>query len=133
MGRSVGLAFAVSPGMEALTAEVRQTRFFALTRRCFQAAAKEQPLLIVLEDAHWADQSSRALLDDLTQSLEGHAMFVAVTFRLLEDLHLATLEAAVASPSSWPICLPRWLAACCANWWAWRGCRMRWSSTFGPA
>lgn len=100
-GEVLGLPFAVSPGMEALTAEVRQTRFFALTRRCFQAAAKEQPLLIVLEDAHWADQSSRALLDDLTQSLEGHAMFVAVTFRLLEDLHLATLE----RPSCIPIIL----------------------------
>lgn len=100
-GEVLGLPFAMSPDMEALTAEVRQTRFFALTRRCFQAAAKEQPLLIVLEDAHWADQSSRALLDDLTQSLEGHAIFVAVTFRLLEDLHLATLE----RPSCIPIIL----------------------------
>jgi len=100
-GEVLGLPLAAPPGMEALSAEVRQARFFALTRRCFQAAAREKPLLLVLEDAHWADQTSLALLDDLTQSLEGHAIFVAVTFRMLEELRLATLE----RPSCIPIIL----------------------------
>jgi len=100
-GEVLGLPLAVPPAIEALAAEVRQARFFALTRRCFQAAAQEKPLLLVLEDAHWADQTSLALLDDLTQSLEGQAIFVAVTFRLLEELHLATLE----RPSCIPIIL----------------------------
>ncbi|MBK8987844.1 MAG: tetratricopeptide repeat protein [Chloroflexi bacterium] len=100
-GEVLRLPIDAPPAIEALSAEVRQARFFALVRRCFQAAAQEKPLLLVLEDAHWADQTSLALLDDLTQALEGHAIFVAVTFRLLEELHLATLE----RPSCIPIIL----------------------------
>mgnify|MGYP001210836801 CR=1 FL=1 len=100
-GEVLGLPIPTPPGMEGLPAAVRQARFFALVRRCFQAAAHEKPLLLVLEDAHWADQSSLALLDDLTSALEGHALFLAVTFRLLDELNLATLE----RPSCIPIIL----------------------------
>ncbi|MBK8130980.1 MAG: hypothetical protein IPK53_19390 [bacterium] len=47
-GEVLGLPFAVSPGMGSADGTSAPNPFFALTRRCFQAAAREQPLLIVV-------------------------------------------------------------------------------------
>lgn len=100
-GEVLGLPIPVTPELAKLPAEVRQTRFFALVNCCFRAAAAERPLLIILEDAHWADRSSLALLDSLAQNLENKGIFVAVTFRLVSELNLAALE----RPSCIPIIL----------------------------
>jgi adenylate cyclase len=43
--------------------------------------AREQPMLLVLEDLHWADDSTLSLLDHLTQRLSGLPLLVAVTYR----------------------------------------------------
>jgi adenylate cyclase len=65
----LGLPIGQSSRLKELTAEVRQARFFALVRRCLQEVAANQPLLIILEDLHWADQSTLALIDELGQHL----------------------------------------------------------------
>jgi predicted ATPase len=88
----LGLPIPQSDGLADLTAEVRQARFFSLVRRCFQAAAARQPLLLVMEGLHWADQASLALIDDLTAHVEQHALFVALAYRPITELSLETLN-----------------------------------------
>jgi predicted ATPase/class 3 adenylate cyclase/Flp pilus assembly protein TadD len=43
--------------------------------------SEEAPLLLLLEDWHWADEASRELLRQLAGSLEGHSVLVVVTAR----------------------------------------------------
>lgn len=97
-GDLLGLPIPESESVLNLTAEARQARFFTLVRRCFQAAARRQPLLVILDSLHWADPSSLSLLDDLTANLEQASIFVAFTFRPLEELKLATLERSFCLP-----------------------------------
>ncbi|KAA3664859.1 MAG: hypothetical protein DWQ04_03590 [Chloroflexi bacterium] len=87
----LGLPIPQTDAIDMLTAEARQARFFTLVRRCFQAAAKQQPLLLIAEGLHWADQSSLALLDEITAHIENSALFVAITFRSEDHIQLATL------------------------------------------
>jgi class 3 adenylate cyclase/predicted ATPase len=94
----LGLPMPQSDALAMLTAEARQARFFSLVRHCFQAASHRQPLLIILEGLHWADQSTLGLLDELTLHLERQSIFVAITFRPQENFVLKTLER--------PFCIP---------------------------
>ncbi len=89
---SLGLPIPQTDAIDMLTAEARQARFFTLVRRCFQAAAKQQPLLLIIEGLHWADQSSLALLDEMTAHIENSALFVAITFRSEDHVQLTMLE-----------------------------------------
>ncbi len=43
--------------------------------------ASERPLLVVIEDAHWADHSTLELLTYLSRALDGVPMLLVVTFR----------------------------------------------------
>lgn len=97
-GELLGLPLPQDSQLALLTPEARQARFFSLVRRCFQAAAARQPLLIILEGLHWADQASLALIDDLTAHLAEHALFFALAFRPISELPLETL--------SRPQCMP---------------------------
>ncbi len=49
--------------------------------RVIQAVARVQPLLLVLEDLHWADQGSTALLFQLGRALYGHRVLILGLFR----------------------------------------------------
>ncbi len=94
----LGLPIPQAEALKLMTPEARQSRFFTLVRRCFQAAAKRQPVLLILEGLHWADQSTLALLDEVTAHLDGIPLFVAITFRPVEGFELQTLEQ--------PACIP---------------------------
>ncbi|HEX6387042.1 MAG TPA: tetratricopeptide repeat protein, partial [Anaerolineae bacterium] len=98
-GEVLGLPIPQLANLAGLTAEVRQARLFALVRRCFQAAMRAQPLLIIMEGLHWADQSSLILLDDLTRNLEEWPLFIALTFRSQVEIPLEALN----HPSCVPI------------------------------
>lgn len=97
-GEVLGILIPQTESLGQLTAEARQARFFSLVRRCFQAAAADQPLLIVLEGLHWADQSSLALIDDLTLHLKNHPIFMAISFRPRAELSLETLNRSLCLP-----------------------------------
>jgi class 3 adenylate cyclase/tetratricopeptide (TPR) repeat protein len=97
-GEVLGLPIPQSAGLAGLAAEVRQARLFSLVRRCFQAAVRAQPLLIIMEGLHWADQSTLALLDEVAQNLEESPLFLALTFRPLTELSLEVLNR--------PACVP---------------------------
>ncbi|MFQ5401407.1 MAG: AAA family ATPase [Anaerolineae bacterium] len=97
-GEVLGLPIPQAKSLSNMTAAARQARLFSLARRCFRAASMTQPLLIILESVHWADQSSLELIDLLTQRLEEWPIFLALTFRQDQELDLETL--------SRPCCVP---------------------------
>ncbi|MCA9973222.1 MAG: AAA family ATPase, partial [Anaerolineales bacterium] len=77
----MGLPIPQSAALLELTAEARQARFFALVQRCFRARTAVRPLLCILENIHWADQASLALIDHLAPQLNSMPLAIAVTFR----------------------------------------------------
>lgn len=60
--------------------QIRQQGFETLLQ-CFHAAAEKQPLVLFLEDAHWADPSTLNLISLLSGSVGDHAILVVLTAR----------------------------------------------------
>ena len=50
------------------------------------AASERQPVLLVVDDIHWADESTRELLDHLSRRLAALAALLVVTYRA-DELH----------------------------------------------
>ena len=61
--------------------ESRQLQLFEAVTRLWQRAAAATPLVVVLEDLHWTDESSRTLLRFLARSLARDPVLVIATFR----------------------------------------------------
>ena len=59
----------------------KQKTFEALTRRVVALARQRQPLLVVVEDVHWADPSSLELLDSMIGLLSDLPVLLIVTYR----------------------------------------------------
>jgi class 3 adenylate cyclase/tetratricopeptide (TPR) repeat protein len=68
------------PDEEILTVspEVRQSRTFEGLRSLFLALSREEPLLLIVEDLHWCDRATEALLATLVDALsESRILFVS--------------------------------------------------------
>jgi ATP/maltotriose-dependent transcriptional regulator MalT len=63
-------------------------RPFELIFAVLERLAAEEPMLLVLEDVHWADQTSLELLHHLAHRAPSHAMLVLATYRS-DELHSA--------------------------------------------
>lgn len=61
-------------------------RLFEAIVSLLTVVAEQHPLLLVIEDVHWADESTRELLDHLARRLTGLPILVLVTFRS-DELH----------------------------------------------
>ena len=61
--------------------EGRQARTFALLRHLILGAARQQPLVLVVENLHWSDPTSAAWLASLVEQLAGAAVFLLGTYR----------------------------------------------------
>ena len=68
-----------------VTAEDR-FRLFDAVDRLLRLLSRDRPLLIVLDDAHWADASSLLLLQHLAQSMADQRLLVLVNHRDTEPL-----------------------------------------------
>ena len=68
-----------------VTAEDR-FRLFDAVDRLLRLLSRDRPVLIVLDDAHWADASSLLLLQHLAQSLADQRLLVLVNHRDTEPL-----------------------------------------------
>jgi pentatricopeptide repeat protein len=66
--------------------ETARARLFELLLSLLEALADEQPLILVIEDVHWADRATGDLLSFLARNLRDAAVLLLVTFRS-EDLH----------------------------------------------
>lgn len=49
----------------------------------------ERPVLIILEDLHWADAESLTLLDQISSGVVGHPMLIVASYRIDEAPHLS--------------------------------------------
>jgi ATP/maltotriose-dependent transcriptional regulator MalT len=64
-----------------------RARLFELVLTLLERLAAERPLVLVVEDAHWADRSTRELLTFLVRNLGvGVPLLIIVTYRT-DDLH----------------------------------------------
>ncbi|UFR02124.1 AAA family ATPase [Streptomyces sp. Go40/10] len=66
--------------------EQGMARLFELTARLLERVATEHPVVLVLEDLHWADASTRHLLAYLFRTLRAGRLLVLATYRS-DDIH----------------------------------------------
>ncbi|MDB5070083.1 MAG: transcriptional activator domain, partial [Candidatus Eremiobacteraeota bacterium] len=69
------------PHLPTLAPERQQDRLFEAVWRCFEALARERPLLLVFEDVHWAGPATIDLLAYLARRARGHALLIVITAR----------------------------------------------------
>jgi len=99
LGADVALVAPLLPGLSAGgaspsgappafgDAEARFLLFEALTG-LLRSASRAEPLLVILEDVHWADEASQALLEFVAQELDGTRLLLVVTYRDREQKRL---------------------------------------------
>ncbi len=64
-----------------LSPQRRKERIFAAALRRVDRMSTVRPLLILLEDVHWADPSTREMLDDLIRRIGALQILLVATFR----------------------------------------------------
>jgi DNA-binding CsgD family transcriptional regulator len=62
-------------------AGITRARLFEALRKLFEELAREKPLVLVVEDIHWADQATCDLLRFLTARLRNIRLMLIVTYR----------------------------------------------------
>lgn len=77
---------AQAPDSELPLERSSQLRVFEAVRALLRRAAAERPLVVIVEDLHWADASTRDLLVFLAQRLRDAAVVLVATFRA-DELH----------------------------------------------
>jgi len=78
VGHLLGYDFSASPHVRALQGDARQLRDLALAQMTayFRAATGRRPLLLLLEDLHWADDSSLDTIEALAAALRDHPLVI---------------------------------------------------------
>jgi DNA-binding NarL/FixJ family response regulator/tetratricopeptide (TPR) repeat protein len=66
--------------------ETGRVRLFELTVRLLERLGSDRTLVLVVEDLHWADRSTRELLSYLFRSVQRARVVVAATYRA-DDIH----------------------------------------------
>lgn len=61
--------------------EARQRQLLSLVGRQVRAAGRTSPSIVLLEDLHWFDQASAAVVGEIARSVEGTRTLVLATFR----------------------------------------------------
>jgi class 3 adenylate cyclase/predicted ATPase len=74
-----------------ITGELRRDNTFALIEAILRSQVKRHPLLILLEDIHWADELSLALTSYLAQKLLDCSLFLVLVYRPMSPIDFAPL------------------------------------------
>ena len=74
---------AISPNPR-LDPQAEQQRLFENVLAFFSALSRQKPCLVLIEDAHWADQASLALLRHLARRFHGQRILIIATYREVE-------------------------------------------------
>ena len=90
-GSGVGDLAPLLPQLEAsegvsVPTSLAQGRLFELMLVLFGGLAAEQPLVLIVEDAHWADPSTRDFLSFLIRNRRSERLVVVVTYRT-DEVH----------------------------------------------
>lgn len=64
-----------------LDPKLRRQRVLDLTVKLLKTRAKSHPLMLVIEDAHWADPASLDLIDYLSRNIAGHPILFLLPHR----------------------------------------------------
>lgn len=78
--------------IEYLTANQLRQQIFLTIREFILAEASQKPIILILEDLHWADTSSLELLDSLLELLLQHPIVIVAVSRSFTDAKLAEIE-----------------------------------------
>jgi predicted ATPase len=71
-----------SPGVDlSLSPQLKREKLLEALLKHLEAEARRQPLLIVFEDTHWLDPTSRELLDLMVDRVQRLPVLLAITFR----------------------------------------------------
>lgn len=76
------------PEVPRLDAERERDRLYESLFRCIADLAAQRPLLLVLEDMHWAEAASLDLLQFLLRRVPGAPVMVVITYREEESARL---------------------------------------------
>ncbi len=76
------------PAVSRLDAESERIRLYESLFRCIADLAKPRPLLLILEDLHWAQPASIELLQFLLRRIAGVRVMIVVTYRDEESQQL---------------------------------------------
>ncbi|MDX1434788.1 MAG: AAA family ATPase, partial [Gammaproteobacteria bacterium] len=82
-------------GAETLSPEKRKERFLWMLWQQMVWLAEQRPVLILFEDAHWLDPTSRELIESAIGRLGGHRVLLVITHRpgfALADAAAAAVE-----------------------------------------
>jgi class 3 adenylate cyclase/tetratricopeptide (TPR) repeat protein len=74
-----------------VSGELRRNNTFALIEALLHHQAESQPLLIILEDIHWADELSILLAAHLAKTLVDTAIILALVYRPLSPVEMGAL------------------------------------------
>lgn len=66
----------------ALSSEQRRDRLFSLIETALHRQARRQPLILIVDGLQWADESSLALLNRLTETITQAPLLLVLTYRL---------------------------------------------------
>ena len=75
------LGFGGAPPVVRMADEQRGQQVFAGVWQFLVAVCRSRPVLVVLDDVHWADESSRELLDFLLERLAGLPLMLVLCYR----------------------------------------------------
>ncbi len=78
---ALGLPIADTPLTAGLSAQQRHDRLQELIVEIFLATAANEPLLLLVEDCHWADSPSCEVLERLSQAVSRRALVLLLTYR----------------------------------------------------
>jgi predicted ATPase len=83
LGDVLGIPIPDNPTTAAFDARLRQDSLFALLIDMLRICARSQPLLLRLEDVHWIDEASAALLQAVCRVIANQPILVCLTQRPL--------------------------------------------------
>jgi class 3 adenylate cyclase/predicted ATPase len=81
LGALLSISAVDRSALSNMSAQRRKNLTFELLLRLMEPRAKDRPLLIVLEDLHWADPTTQEFLSQLIARVSGLAVLVVITFR----------------------------------------------------
>jgi len=81
-----------------ISGELRRNNTFALIEALLRHQAQSQPMLIVLEDLHWADELSIALAAYLAKALADAAIMFVLAYRPLSQAEMGGLADTQSQP-----------------------------------
>ena len=89
-------------GLRSLEPPQRRQLTLDAVKRLLLRESRVQPLVLVLEDLHWIDAETQALLDSLVESVPAAPMLLLVNYRPEYQPRLDSARPTIASSGSTP-------------------------------